>query len=264
VIVAGTRLRVRCLLALACGLATLGGARADDAAAPRSGYQFSSPMVREMQDDAFANPGMLWVAKGRALWDTPAQAGGKSCAACHGAAETGLAGVAARYPRMSPQLGKPINLEQRINLCRAERMQAPAYAYESDELLALTTLVRHQSRGQPVTVEVDSAAAPFLALGKAFFEARRGAMNLACSQCHERIVGKSLRDDVVSQGQSNGFPAYRLRWQTLGSLHLRFQACNFAIGAEPLPLGDDDYVNLELYVAWRGRGLPIETPAVRR
>jgi len=47
----------------------------------------------------------------------------------------------------------------------------------------------------------------------------------------------------VSQGQPNGYPAYRLEWQKMGSQLL---------------------LDLEAYLAWRGRGLPIESPAVRR
>ena len=77
-------------------------------------------------------------------------------------------------------------------------------------------------------------------------------------------MGQRLRGDVISQGQSNGFPIYRHLWQTLGSAHRMFAWCNNAVRAEPLPYGSDDYVNLELYLAWRGRGLPVETPAVRR
>jgi len=33
--------------------------------------------------------------------------------------------------------------------------------------------------------------------------------------------------------------------------------------AEVLPFGADDYVDLEIFLAWRARGMPIETPAVR-
>ena len=36
------------------------------------------------------------------------------------------------------------------------------------------------------------------------------------------------------------------------------------VRAEPYPFGADAYVDLEVYLAWRGRGLPVETPAVRR
>jgi sulfur-oxidizing protein SoxA len=34
--------------------------------------------------------------------------------------------------------------------------------------------------------------------------------------------------------------------------------------AEPYELGSPEFVALELYLAWRGKGLPVETPAVRR
>ena len=43
-----------------------------------------------------------------------------------------------------------------------------------------------------------------------------------------------------------------------------FRWCNEAVDAEPHAYGSDEYLALELYLAWRGRGLPIETPAVRR
>jgi sulfur-oxidizing protein SoxA len=33
--------------------------------------------------------------------------------------------------------------------------------------------------------------------------------------------------------------------------------------AEPFGAGSPEYIALELYLAWRGNGLPIETPAVR-
>jgi sulfur-oxidizing protein SoxA len=86
---------------------------------------------------------------------------------------------------------------------------------------------------------------------------------MACAHCHEQYAGQRLRGDVISQGQSNGFPVYRHTWQTLGSMHRMFAWCNTAVRSEPYPPGADEYVNLELYMAWRGRGLPVETPAIR-
>ena len=76
--------------------------------------------------------------------------------------------------------------------------------------------------------------------------------------------GKHLRTEILSQGQTNGFPLYRLKWQGFGSVQKRFAGCNEETRAAPYPLGSDEYTNLELYVAWRGNGLPIETPAVRK
>jgi sulfur-oxidizing protein SoxA len=55
-----------------------------------------------------------------------------------------------------------------------------------------------------------------------------------------------------------------MEWQTLGSLERRLRACLSGIRAEMLPYGSTEYLDLELYLAWRAQGLPIETPGVRR
>jgi sulfur-oxidizing protein SoxA len=43
-----------------------------------------------------------------------------------------------------------------------------------------------------------------------------------------------------------------------------FAWCNTAVRAEPYLYGSEAYVNLELFMAWRARGLAVEAPAVRR
>jgi sulfur-oxidizing protein SoxA len=230
----------------------------------RSGYLYLGAETRALQDDAFANPGLLWVERGGALWSTPESEAGKSCADCHGAALDSMRGVRARYPAYDPELGRPLDLEQRINQCRRRHMQAAPWPWESEELLAISAFVGFQSRGLPVAVDVAGPLAPHLERGKAFWYQRRGQLDLACSDCHDDLAGRHLYGDVVSQGQSNGFPVYRMLWQTLGSLQRMFRWCNTAVRAEPYPFGADEYLDLEIYLAWRGRGLPVETPAVRR
>ena len=64
---------------LAAGLATT--AAAEDR---QSSYEIMSPELQAMQDDESINPGMLWVAQGAALWETPEGATGRSCKGCHG------------------------------------------------------------------------------------------------------------------------------------------------------------------------------------
>src|SRR4030095_9608979 len=54
--------------------------------------------TRAMQDDDIANPGMLAVLEGGALWARKTGAAGRACADCHGAARAGMKGVAARSP----------------------------------------------------------------------------------------------------------------------------------------------------------------------
>ena len=238
-------------------------ARAIAPADLRSGKEFVSPETRAQQEDLTVNPGMLWVEQGGKLWQEAAGAQGKSCASCHGEA-SGMAGVAARYPAYDAKAQRLLNLEGRIQQCRAERQQASPLAYESQPLLALTALVAHQSRGMPLGVAIDGPARPFFDAGRTLYYEQQGQLDLSCAQCHEQSWGKRLRAERISQGQPNGFPAYRLEWQTLGSLHRRLRACYQGVRAEPPVGGSPELVNLELYLAWRAQGLPIETPAVRR
>ena len=257
------------IMAIGIGCARAGLLTADEPSpyivdGQRSGYTYLSEENQRLQDDDFANPGLLWVEHGRELWRQADGAAATSCASCHGDAADSMRGVRTRYPRFDPTFGKLITLEQQINRCRAERMQAAPYPFESEVLLAMTALIGTQSRGLPIAVRIDGAAQPFFEAGKTFFYQRRGQLDMACAHCHEQYAGQRLRGDIMSQGQINGFPVYRFTWQTLGSTHHMFEWCNTSVRAEPYPLGSDEYVNLELYMAWRGRGLPVETPAIRR
>lgn len=229
-----------------------------------SGYVFASPETQAMQDDDFENPGMLAVQDGESEWAKVEGAAGKSCASCHGDAEKSMKGVSVSYPKYEPKLGKLASIEHRINLCRTEYMKAPALKWDSKPLLGLTSYVALQSRGMPFSVKVDGPAAPFFAKGKEFYYTRRGQMDIACAQCHEQNAGNNIGVENLSQGRSNGYPAYRLKWQSFGSLHRRFEGCNQEVRAEPYPRGSDEYTDLELFVAWRSNGLPSEAPGVRR
>jgi L-cysteine S-thiosulfotransferase len=252
------------LPALLASLAWSAAAADERPSPPRPGLDFQSAETRQMQADDGANPGMLWVEQGAALWQRPEGPGQKSCASCHQSAAVSMKGVAAHYPVVDPASGALLNIEGRINQCRKARMSVIPFAYESNELLALTAFVTHQSRGVPRKVSVDGPAKPYFEAGRTLYEARQGQLNLACAQCHADNWGKRLRGDVISQGQSDGWPAYRLEWQTLGSLHRRLRACSLGVRAEVLDYGAPEYLALELYLAWRGEGLPIESPGVRR
>src|SRR3954453_10847099 len=121
----------------------------------RSGFEDMSRESQAMQRDDAANPGMLWVLEGGSLWAEKAGAAGRSCADCHGDARTSMRGVAARYPAYASEQGRPVDLEGRINLCRATRQNASPLPRESRELLALSAYIAHQSRGLPITAGDD-------------------------------------------------------------------------------------------------------------
>ncbi|MEM7460504.1 MAG: sulfur oxidation c-type cytochrome SoxA [Pseudomonadota bacterium] len=225
-----------------------------------SGYTFLTAETQALQADAFGNPGLLWVDRGKTLFHAETE-DAAACASCH---QTGLSGVAARYPAIDAATGKLLNLEGRINQCRSSQQTQPEFAYESDELLALTAYIANQSRDMPADVEIAGAASAAFEKGQDYFLTRRGQFNLSCQQCHTENWGKQLRGDIISQGHGNGFPAYRLEWQSLGSLQRRLRDCDTGVRAEPLPFGDETYIALELYLAARSQGLALESPAVRR
>ncbi|VFM99222.1 MAG: sulfur-oxidizing protein SoxA [Candidatus Kentron sp. G] len=227
-----------------------------------SGYVVNTSETRAIQDDDFENPGFMWVEQAEEIWGQAEGKAGKSCASCHTGGPNAFKGIAARYPKVAD--GKLMTIEHRIGQCRTERMGAPAWKWESDEMLGMSALVRLQSRGMPVNVGIDGEAAPFFQQGKAFYHQRRGALDLACYHCHVRNHGNKLRSDQLSMGMPNGFPTYRLKWQKLGSLHRRFRGCNKNVRAEPYNQGSPEYTALELYVMHRARGLPIESPSVRK
>lgn len=228
-----------------------------------SGSMFLSPQTRAQQSDEFANPGMLWVGQGQRLWSTAAGSA-ESCLGCHGDAALSMRGVAARFPAFDRGERRVINLEGRINACRVKNQHLDPLAYESQELLALTAFISRQSQGMPVAVSVVGPATRSFERGRAAFYQPRGQLDMSCAACHQERTGARLRGEVISQGQINGHPVYRQLWQTMASTHRMFAWCNEAVRAEPYAYGSQEYVDLELFVKWRGSGLPVETPAIRR
>ena len=229
----------------------------------RSGYTFMSADTKAIQDDDTANPGMLWVLDGEALWTRKTGMADKACADCHDDARASMKGVAARYPAYDKALGRPVNLEQRINLCRAQNQQATPLPYESRDLLALTAFVAQQSRGDTITAGADPQLEPFVARGRDTFMRRQGQLNLGCTNCHNDNWDKHLAGSAVTQALPTGYPLYRLEWQSLGSLQRRLRNCMTGMRTQIYDYGAPELVELELYLMSRAHDMPIEMPAVR-
>jgi len=228
-----------------------------------SGYNYATAETQAMQNDDIDNPGFLWVDIGEEMWSKVDGKAGKSCASCHGADGSEMKGVSVTYPKYNEQDAKLRTVQDEINNCRTTRMQAKAWKWESDAMLGTTAFVKLQSRGMPINVAIDGKAAPFYEKGKAFYNQRRGGLDLSCKNCHTDNAGMYIRANLLTNGLPNGFPTYRLKWQKIGSLHRRFRGCNKNVRATPYKQGSDEYTNLELYITNRANGLPSETPSVR-
>jgi sulfur-oxidizing protein SoxA len=248
--------------AMSLGL-SLAAAQNAPPAERRSGFQFMSRESQATQQDDTSNPGMLWVAEGEAIWSAKAGVSGRSCADCHGDAAISMKGVAARYPFYLAEQNRPIDLQGRINICREVNQKATPLPFESRELLALSAFVGKQSRGMPITTGEDIRLEPFRARGQALYEQRQGQLNFSCANCHDDNWGRKLASSVIPQAHPTGYPLYRLEWQGMGSLQRRFRNCMVGVRAEPYPFGSPEYVDLELFLMTRAKGMPLETPAIR-
>jgi sulfur-oxidizing protein SoxA len=236
---------------------------AAQAQAPRSGYEYLTESTREMQDDEFANPGMVEVEKGRKLFNTPGD-NDKTCAICHGENGEKLnPKKIARYPIYNEEFGEPFTLQKQINLCWEDQLDNVPFIDDCVEIVALETFVRHKAKGEIINIDINGPLRPYYEAGKELYNTRFGQLDMACKHCHEYNAGKKLRGQILSQGQSNGFPEYRLGTGRITSLQRRLRECFVSFRATPFDFGAKEWINLEIYLHARGNGLKIETPAVR-
>jgi len=227
-----------------------------------SGWHFRDDDTRSMQKDDFDNPGMVFVDLGMDKWNEPFGANGESCAGCHNGPES-MSGLRAVTPRVDEKTGKLMIVEDYINGCVTERMGQEAWGVTSNDMKNMLAVISLQSRGEPVNVAIDGAAAPFYEQGKEIYYTRYGQLEMSCANCHEDNYGNFIRADHLSQGQVNGFPVYRLKDAGILSAQQRFVGCVRDTRAETFKAGSDEFKALELYVASRGNGLSVEGVSVR-
>jgi sulfur-oxidizing protein SoxA len=249
---------------LLCSLLLAITATAIQASEAKSGYEYIKPESRTMQDDDFENPGMLAVEKGRILFNRKQAGAGKSCAECHGEDGENLnTKNIARYPVYSEDSAEIVTLQKRISRCRDNTTDSKPLPADHPDLVDLETFVRNRASGEAVNVQVDGAMAELLEEGKQIYNTRYGLIDMACYHCHEMYPGQMIRGQKISQGQGNGFPAYRLGTGEITNLHQRIQQCLTLMRAEPFAADSDEIKLLGLYIMSRSNGLRIETPAVR-
>jgi len=246
------------------------GTAAVSAAAPvvsadvrRSGLEDLQPATRAMQLDDGQNPGMLWVIEGESAWARRPDPAAPSCADCHDDARRTMRGVAARYPAFDAGLARPVDLGQRIDLCRTRHQGRAPFGPETAPRLQLEAFVAHQSRGLPIAPPDDARLAEFRARGALQYRTRMGQLDLACADCHDRNAGRRLGGSLIPQGHPTGYPIYRLEWQAAGSLQRRLRGCLTGVRAQPHAYDAVEAVELQLHLMRRAAGMPIETPAVR-
>lgn len=229
----------------------------------KSGYEFIKPSTRAMQDDEFENPGMLAVEQGMELFNNKQNGTSKACSDCHGIDGLKMDTKSiARYPVYNEKKGAIVTLQKSISNCRNNIGSKPLPANHPD-LVTLETFVRNRAFGEAVNVQTDGPVAELLNKGEKIYQTRFGLIDMSCSHCHALYPGQMIRGQKISQGQGNGFPAYRLDIGEMTNLHQRIQQCLTLMRAEPFASDSEEIHQLGLYLMSRSNGLKIETPAVR-
>ncbi|RLA45396.1 MAG: sulfur oxidation c-type cytochrome SoxA [Gammaproteobacteria bacterium] len=206
-------------------------------------------------------PYEIAIDEGQELFESPL-ADGSNYSDCFGDGA-----VKNQFPYFDEQKGEVITLELAINTCRSQHGDQPL-PYDGAEITRLTAYIAFQSRGQTIAVAEPANEGALAAYndGKRFYASRRGQLNFACTSCHVQLAGNRLRAEHLSAslGQVSHWPAYRLKWQDVGSLHRRFARCIKQVGAEPFPAQSKEYRNLEYFLTYISNGLPLNGPSIRK
>lgn len=201
--------------------------------------------------------------KGEKLFNTPF-ANGKSYADCFA---NGGIGIRQNYPYFDNETGQVKTLELEINECRGKNGEQPL-GWEKGDLAAISAYMASTSNGKKINVQIpnDPRALAAYERGKRHFYAKRGQLNLACSNCHYDNAGNRIRADLLSPalGHVTHFPVYRLKWSGLGTLHRRYGGCNKQVRAKPFPAQSEEYRALEYFHTYMSNGITVNAPSTRK
>lgn len=216
-------------------------------------------------------PYELGLATGMKMWETPFK-NGKTFASCF---KNGGKKIAQGYPYWDDKTQKIRTAEMDLMDCaRANGANFSFLTANLDkdtkarvELAELTAAFYSLSQGQRVKIDMSSpGAVKAYEEGKKFWWQRRGQLNFACSNCHMDLAGKNFGGNQplsAALGHPVGWPAQRLQWGRLETIHQRYATCNKQIRAKPFKHGSEIYDALQLYETYNSTGLPLTAPSMR-
>lgn len=216
-------------------------------------------------------PYEIGFAAGRKEWETPFK-NGKTYASCF---KNNGRNIAQNYPRWDEPSQKVRTAEMDLIDCLKTNKEERSFTTADlskdgkarTELANLTAAFYSLSRGQRVSIDLSKPGV--LAAyeeGKRFWWQRRGQLNFACANCHMDLAGKNMGGNQplsAALGHPVGWPAYRVVWGQLETLHQRYATCNSQVRAKPLKHGAQLYNHLQLYETYLSTALPLAAPSVR-
>lgn len=209
-------------------------------------------------------PYEAFIDDGKVAWEKPFK-NGKSYKSCF---PKGPA-IRQNYPHWDAKKQMVMTLPIALNNCLKANGEKPMkYINKKGGINNVLSYISYESRGQKTNVVVpnDAGAIAAYEAGKKFFFERRGQLNFSCATCHMQNAGQKLRSDTLSGafGHTTGFPVYRSKWGTVGTLHRRFKGCNKQVRAKPFKPQGEEYRNLEYFLTAMSNGLELNGPSSRK
>jgi sulfur-oxidizing protein SoxA len=235
-----------------------------------------------LKADPWANPAMLDVDRGEALWKAkrgPRSASLEECDLGKGPGK--LDGAFAELPRYFADADQVMDAEARIAWCieklqgfaRSEILKSfPAAGQPTTDLGALAAFVAYKSRGMTFAPRLDHAKEKgALALGEALFFRRQGPMDFSCSTCHAD-TGKRIRLQTLpylsrpdeARMVIGEWPAYRVSATHLMTMQHRIYDCFWQMRLPRVEYGSEVTVALTMYLVKTAQGGEITAPAIKR
>lgn len=213
-------------------------------------------------------PYELGLALGKKAWETPFK-NGKTFSSCF---KNGGKNIAQGYPYWDSTTNKVRTAEMDLNDCLKRNGESQYVDLDKDletrvRFAQLVAYFYSMSAGQRLKIDVSApGAVKAYEDGKKFWWQRRGQLNFACANCHMDLAGKNLGGNQplsAALGHTTAWPAQRLEWGRLETIHFRYMTCNQQIRAKPMKHGSDIYNNLQFYETYMSSGLPLTAPAMR-
>ena len=264
-------------LALACIAIVAPAFAQDDADKEIERYR------RMLKDDPWANPGMLDVDRGEALWRTARGPKNVSLEGCDLGKGPGVVkGAFAELPRYFADADRVMDAEARIVWCM-EKLQGferaalvakpyPSGGQPTKDIGALATYVASQSSGMKLAPRQEHPKEKeALALGEALFFRRSGPMDFACATCHGdqgkriRLQGLPyLSNPEEARAVVGEWPAYRVSSSHVMTMQHRIYDCFWQMRMPQVELGSEVPVALAMYLARLAEGGEISAPGLKR
>ena len=260
--------------------ASVATAQDANAAATEKGLEKFRQM---MKADPWANPALLDVDRGEALWHTARGPNNVTLEQCDlGKGPGKVDGAFAELPRFFADAGRVMDVETRILWCMVHlqgfkqadltKNPHPGGGQPVHELGAMATYVASKSDGMKFAAKLDAPQAKAaVALGDAIFHHRSGPFDFSCVSCHgdagKRIRLQGLPQLTKPEGARaimGEWPAYRVSTTNVMTMQHRLVDCFWQMRLPRLELGSDVSVALIAYLTKQAEGGEITAPGSKR